>query len=262
MNPIDKSYPTTEHRDAANEIVEFFVDRDGVEAVLLVNSCARGKATKDSCLDIAVLLNPDTSEKRELEWESEWETHLAAMPVFERLKSIGRFSAVHLYFTLGTFVPGDREEVGEPDSFEIVVGNCLVYGVPLWNGSDYFAQLREKWLPYYDEPLRQQRLEVARWHCLNDLDNIPFLVDRGLYFHAFERLQLALKSFLQGLFISRRTYPIAYNKWIQEQVVEILELPDLYSSISRLFELQCFESDEIAQKARELRGLVEIFIEP
>lgn len=29
---------------------------------------------------------------------------------------------------------------------------------------------------------------------------------------------------MQALFIARRTYPIAYDKWIREQVVDILGL--------------------------------------
>ena len=40
-------------------VVDFFGQRAETEAVLLVNSCARGKATPDSCLDIAVLVRPE-----------------------------------------------------------------------------------------------------------------------------------------------------------------------------------------------------------
>ncbi len=57
------------------------------------------------------------------------------------------------------------------------------------------------------------------------------MVDRGLYFQAFDRLYNAHQEFLQALFISRRTYPIVYNKWIHEQIVDILHLPELYESI-------------------------------
>lgn len=254
-------FPTPEHQHAANAIVELFRGREAVEAVLLVNSCARGKACRDSCLDIAILLSPSVFRKYEMEWENEWETHFKSMTVFRALEAVGKNSTVHLYFTGGEFVPGERQEVGEPDSFEVEVGNCLVYSVPLWNGSNYFETLRTQWLPYYGEALRQERLQSARWHCLNDLDQIPLCVRRGLYFQAFERLQLAFKSFLQGLFISHRTYPIAYNKWIEEQIVDILQLPDLHRSLPRLFELNRFESDEIVEKAQLLGNLVEQFIE-
>ena len=53
--PPSPSYPTDAHARAADAIVEFFATRAETDAVLLVNSCARGKATRDSCLDIAVL---------------------------------------------------------------------------------------------------------------------------------------------------------------------------------------------------------------
>src|SRR5204863_8924472 len=45
------AYPTDAHERAAVEITQFFAERAETEAVLLTNSCARGKATPDSCLD-------------------------------------------------------------------------------------------------------------------------------------------------------------------------------------------------------------------
>jgi hypothetical protein len=57
------------------------------------------------------------------------------------------------------------------------------------------------------------------------------------------------------LFISRRVYPIAYDKWIREQVAEILALPDVYRQLVQLFEIHCLESREMVDKAENLRGL-------
>jgi len=57
--PFQAAYPTPEHQTAANTITDFFVSNFKIDAVLLVNSCARGKATRDSCLDIVVLAKPD-----------------------------------------------------------------------------------------------------------------------------------------------------------------------------------------------------------
>jgi hypothetical protein len=81
-------------------------------------------------------------------------------------------------------------------------------------------------------------------------------VERELYFQSFARLHWAFDLFLQALFIARRTYPIADNKWIREQVVEILGLPELYEKLPGLFEIQRFESAELAEKADELRQLL------
>ena len=58
---------------------------------------------------------------------------------------------------------------------------------------------------------------------IRNLHHIPLYIKRGLYFQSFDRLYNAYQEFLQALFISRCTYPIAYNKWIREQVEEIAE---------------------------------------
>jgi hypothetical protein len=127
----------------------------------------------------------------------------------------------------------------------------------LWQGSDYYSRLKTKWLPYYGEELRLQRLKMVREYCLNNLHHIPLYVERGLYFQSFDRLYNAYREFLQALFIARRTYPIAYNKWIREQVEEILGLPGLYAQLSHLFEISRFESTEIAAKAIEVEELLD-----
>ena len=93
-------------------------------------------------------------------------------------------------------------------------------------------------------------------HATN-LDHIPLYVERGLHFQCFHRFYDAFREFLQALFIAHRTYPIAYDKWIQEQIVEILELPDLYKQLLSLFEIHNFESREVLDKANILRDLLD-----
>jgi hypothetical protein len=78
-----------------------------------------------------------------------------------------------------------------------------------------------------------------------------------LYFQAFDRLYKAFQEFLQALFVARRTYPIAYNKWIREQVTEWLSLPDLYQELPQILSVRSIESAEIGQKADALRVLLE-----
>ncbi len=120
--------------------------------------------------------------------------------------------------------------------------------------------MKSRWLPYYDEELRRERLAIVRRFCLNNLHHIPLYVERGLYFQAFHRLYDAYREFLQALFISNRIYPIAYDKWIKEQLEEILDMPELYQQLSRLFEISHFESYEIAHKATQLEKLLEQYI--
>jgi hypothetical protein len=137
----------------------------------------------------------------------------------------------------------------------LAIGNILAYSVPLWEQGDYLRLLKSQWLPYYGDALRRERLEIVRRYGMNNLQHIPGYIDRGLYFQAFHRLWHAFGEFLQGLFIARRVYPIAYDKWVREQVEEILGMPQLYGILSKLFEIQHFESGEIGEKARIVEGL-------
>ena len=251
------AYPTLEHQQAATAIVGFFSTQFGIDAVLLVNSCARGKATRDSCLDIIVLAQPDVLGAHLAEWHKRWEQFEQTEAAIERLRHAGKYSVVHLDFINGVFIPDERDEAAGPDAFELGIGNFLTYSVPLWQGSDYLTQLKGEWLPYYNETLRRERLSMVRHYCLNNLHHIPLYLERGLYFQSFDRLYNAYREFLQALFINRRTYPIAYNKWIREQIVEILNLPELYERLPQLFEIKRFESLEIGEKACEIEQLLE-----
>ena len=255
---LQPRYPTPQHRCAAEALVEFFSRRVETEAVLLLNSCARGKATADSCLDIAVLVRPEVLADEPGRLEQQWQDFYMSHPSFEQLRRVGRFSVVHFDFIDGRYEPIAYDDVSGPDGFELQIGNQLAYGVPLWQGSDYLAQLKAQWLPYYDENLRRQRLVMVRHACSEDLEHIPWFVGRELYFAAFDRLYNAFQEFLQALFISRRTYPIAYNKWIREQVEEILGEPELYKQLPPILQISHLEGSELVQKACVLQSLFAI----
>jgi predicted nucleotidyltransferase len=251
------TYPTPQHAQAADAITAFFVERFEIEAVLLGGSCARGKATRDSCLDIIMLASPEKLAPQRQLLEKEFRRFEESDPVVQALKQVGRYSDVHSDYVDGVFTPSEQDEAAGPDDFEVGIGNFLVYSVPLWQSSDYYSRLKEQWLPYYDEDLRLHRLRRVRHFCLNNLHHIPPYIERGLYFQSFDRLYNAYREFLQALFITRRTYPIAYNKWIREQVEEILGLPELYDRLSHLFEISRFESSELAEKALEVEEMLD-----
>lgn len=256
--PWQAAYPTPEHRNAALAIVEHFA-AGPVEAVLLTNSCARGKATPDSCLDMAVLIRPGLPLADRLGLGQSWEVYHETDEVFRALRSAGQYSEVHLDIVEGAFAPEPRDEAAGPDGFELEIWNLLVYSRPLLIHGDYLEQLKQQWLPYYAESLRRERLEMVRRYCLNNLHHIPGYVARGLHFQAFDRLYNAYREFLQALFIARRTYPIAYNKWIREQVAEILVLPDLYAQLTHLFEIRRFEGTELSERGKAVERLLETY---
>ena len=260
MYTFQSAYPSPQHRKAAKRIVDLFSQERNVQAVLLTCSCARGKASRDSCLDIAVLVRSEIPPAGQKDLEQMWETANRDEPAFQDLRKVGSYSHADLDFANGVFQPGYHGWTSGPDEFELAIGNLLAYSQPLFEQGEYFRQLKSQWLPYYGEELRKERLEMVIRYCLNNLDHIPGYVARGLYFQSFQRLWHAFGEFLQALFISRRIYPIAYDKWIREQVAEILELPKLYEALPKLFEIGKFESDDIAKKAEILKKLVSEFI--
>jgi predicted nucleotidyltransferase len=259
--PTRPQFPTTLHKQAAEEIVDF-ARTLAVHAVLLVNSCARGVATAQSDLDIALLIDPALSVSERQSLDRAWSERYRSAPIFRELEHLGRFSCVHLDFFDGQWTPEVWDDGGGPDAFEIEIGNRVAHSAPLWEGSKMFADLQRRWLPYYADELQNARLKMVIDACLLDFERIPFLVGRGLHFYAFDRLYHAFQEFLQALFIAHRTYPIAYNKWIREQVEDWLGVPALYSELPHALEIGRLQPDDLIEKAEYLRRLLEMWVVP
>ncbi len=225
-------FPTKLHQDTAELVRDYFLTISNVDTVLVVNSCARGRAVPESDLDFAILVNPDTATNEIKNIHIAWLTYSATQPTFLQYKQSTPFAHLHLDIIDGNYLP-TIVEVGEPiDYFEIEIGNQICYSAPMDNAGSYFQELQKKWLPYYNNDLRLQRLTMTRNACNYDLDHIPFFINRALYFQALDILCKAFQEYLQALFIANKTYPIAYNKWIREQVVKWLNKPDLYPKLS------------------------------
>jgi hypothetical protein len=248
------AYPTEAHARAADEIVAFFAADRRTDAVLLTNSCARGKATPDSCLDVQVIARePD-------ELQRVWDSHAASSPAIATLLATGRFSDLHLDVGGGSFEAGPVVDEGELDMLEVGLGNLLVHAVPLWSTGSRLDELRAEWLPYYGEKLRLERLAAVAGFARDNLDHIEPYLARGLYFQSFARLYRAFQAFLMGLHIARRTYPISYDKWIHEQVAEHLGLPELYARLPAILEVSRLESRELETNATHLRALLDEYV--
>ena len=250
-------FPTALHREVADLARRFFSSHADVDTILVVNSCARGRAVAGSDLDMAVLIAPTAPSQQVQSLTLKWQQFMATDPKVQAFRSTGRFTQVHLDVFDGRMIPSVWDDGGGPDSFEIEIGNRVAYAAPLDEAGAYFRQLQSQWLPYYGEELRLSRLAMVREACARDLDAIPFFLGRGLYFQAFDRLYKAFQEFLQALFVARGTYPLAYNKWIREQVIEWLSLPDLYQALPQILSVRSIESAEIGEKADQLRLLLE-----
>ena len=246
------SFPSPQHAAAAAAVVDFVSSLPDAEAVSLVGSCARRADAND--LDLSVLV-PDAASGVRV--ERAFAEFAATSEALAQLTALGPFVEVDLGAITGEFGPGPRGWTTGPDDFELEVGNELVYAVPLWERGGRLADLRDHWLPYYDEELRMARLAEARMYALNDLDHVPLMVRRDEPFHAFHRLYLAFEGFLQALFIARRTYPIAYDKWIREQVEGILGLPEVYGRLPAIVGIDRLDLTALTAAAGELRALLE-----
>jgi predicted nucleotidyltransferase len=247
-------YPTKEHETAAKKFVEIFSKDKRVMSILLVNSCARGMASRDSCLDLCVIVKEKKDTQRI--WKK-FEKLTSGIKEFVDLKKVGRFSHIDLNITDGKIKPKTRGWETGPDEFELEIGNIFVYSVILFDKDNYFKKVSKAYLPYYNEALRKKKLEEAKRYFINNIDHIPLFVNRGLYFAAFDRFYKAAQEFMQALFIAKKIYPISYVKWVKWQFVDVLKMPELYKEFVKIHEINSFESNEIANKAEMLRKMFE-----
>ncbi len=249
-------FPTTLHRKTAEVVHDYFSALSGVDTVLIVNSCARGHAVAESDLDLAILVKPTISNKEIKEIEKQWLNYSSKQTTTIKYKKSSPFAHVHVDIINGKYTPGTIE-VGEPcNYFELEIGNQICYAAPMHIGGKYFQALQEQWLPYYAEDLSIKRFRMITDACRYDLDHIPFFIKRELYFQAFDILCKAFQEYLQALFIANRTYPIAYNKWIKYQVVNLLNKPGLYPLLAPVLSVSNIECNEINDKVAMLNALL------
>ena len=253
-------FPTQTHAKVAELFAGFCKSRDSVDTVIVVNSCARGRATPESDLDLAALVSPGTSAPEVAELETSWKRFASKSGLVAHLLELGPFCKLHIDFFDGAFAPTVWDEGGGPDTFEIEIGNRIANSAVLDKPGSHFEKLKQLWLPYYDDELRISRISMVRDACAYHLDYIKLLHRRSLHFHAFDQLYKAYQEFLQGVFISRQTYPIAYNKWIHEQIVEWLELPDLFDELLKVLTVTDLEGKDILLKVELLQGMLESWV--
>ena len=244
-------FPSELHARAAETATAFLASCHEVDAVMVVGSSARRSDAND--LDISALV---TSTEAGAAVESRFARFAEGRAEFDALKAVGPFVEMDFHAVSGVFAPGPRGWTTGPDAFELELGNEIAYSVPLWERAARLSELRERWLPFYGDDLRRTRLEEARMYAINDLEHVPLMVKRDEPFHAFHRLYLGFQGFLQALFIARRTYPIAYDKWIREQVEGLLGLPELYRELPRIIGVRDLDLAEILTSTGRLRDLL------
>lgn len=246
-------FPTQHHAEVARKVAEYAHGIDGVDTVLVVNSCARGQAVVESDLDMAILMSRPIDASA---LEAEWQTHILSDATLKGFCDRSAFSAIHLDFFDGTFVAPIWDDGGGPDDFEIEIGNRVACAEPLNECGTAFSQLQETWLPYYTTQLSDSRLEMSIHACRYDLEFVPFYVGRGLFLQAFDRLYKAFREYLQALFIAHQTYPLAYNKWLEEQL-RWIGRPELFGPLLDILSVPKLRSADVNFKAAALREMVD-----
>ena len=241
---------------AVEAIAAYFGGKPGVDALLLIASFARGKGDLALGSDCDLVLLHDNTVDATTELPA-YEAWFAECNRDWHLDRYGRYSGIDLEFHAGRFAPKPRGWTSGPDDFELEIGNTLVYSRPVREWTDRFQRLRAEWLPYYGDELRVVRLAAALKYARNDLDHIPVYASRGLYFQCLKRLHHAVEETLQALFIAARTYPIAYDKWVKEQVSEILGRPDLYATLVRVVTIPELSAPVLTERAAQLSAVLD-----
>src|SRR5678816_4872217 len=100
-------FPTQLHQDSAKLIRDYFSAIPGVDTVLVVNSCARGKAVPESDLDFAILVKPDTTAAEIKNIEHAWRMYSEKQPTFLKYKQSSQFAHLHLDIIDGNYRPAN-----------------------------------------------------------------------------------------------------------------------------------------------------------
>lgn len=254
-------FPTNSHEQAFEKTVNFFKKKKEVSAITLVGSVLRGHGSYDADIDIDIFVSHKKIEKK---LTDEFTPH--KHKIVEQLRQRGDTGK---FFDIGFHVltlPDDlkvtpRTWTSGPDMFEVNIAHYFVYCDVVFEQNKLYADTRKKYVPYHDELLRQQRLDDTVKYCLNNIDHIEPYVKRGLYIHALKRMRHATEEFIQALFISRRIYPIDYDKWVKYELEKILKMPQLYHKLIPLYGLCDLESNELITKGRKLKKLLEFHIQ-
>lgn len=262
MNIPNMRFPHQSYKTILTSFVDYFKGYPGVYAIALTGSLARGKAVRGSCIDLFVFLS--TKHLKSL-----------ASTISSRIEAYSRLGGQIAYYegdVEGGIELGDvRVDVGftdgnfnykhensfdiTRDEFETTVGNLLVYSIVLYQKGKQFQLLKQKYLPFYDDALREIRLKRTAQEFDYKMWKTRWLAERKEYFAALDALLEAQRIFIQHLFIKERKYPIDYVKWLREQCLQILAMPELYQELIRIADRIELTKNGIFEKSHLLEKL-------
>lgn len=280
------SFPSHMHESALNKVTRYFKSDPRVFAVLLMGSLARGQGSIGSSIDLVVFIDTDYMKEffktEELRRRATYfekmggKVHRIILPEAERQKGKhastvrGEYEGeygidfdnvrVDLVYKDGFIRLKDQLGICL-DNFEPDVGNYLAYCVLLYERDDTYKSFAKKYLPFYDEEIRRERLEATRKEFDYRIWEAKQLAEKGVLFNSLSTLLLSRIScaafFLQHLFIKKRKYPISYRKWLKYQIVDMLHEPELYEKLTQLFTIERLSGEVLRKKADFLHNLME-----
>src|SRR6266705_409965 len=116
-------FPTELHREVAELAGDFFSAHAQVDTLLVVNSCARGRAVTGSDLDLAVLITPTAASQKVQSLETMWQEFSVTHPLIRQFRNTGRFTQLLVdVFDHRIILTVWYDGVG-PDNFEVEIGN-------------------------------------------------------------------------------------------------------------------------------------------
>lgn len=258
MNVI--KFPTQSHKIALEETVNFFKKKKEVSAITLVGSVLRNQGSYNADIDVDIFV-PD----KDIEHKLTNEFLPFKDKVVERLRKRGDTGK---FFDIGFHVltlPDDlavptRSWISGPDYYEIIIAHFFVYCRLMFEQNKLYAKTRKKYIPYYSEKLRKKRLEETLKFCLNNIQHVEPYARRGLHIQALKRIRHATEEFIQALFISKKVYPLDYDKWVKYELEKILKLPDLYRELISIYELKKMNNENLIIAGRKLEKLIHKYI--
>jgi hypothetical protein len=236
------AFPGEVHRARACETALALAQDPRVRAICLTCSIARGVADSEADLDMVAF--------------TAWEHVSALDAVAERHRAASSEIHFDLEISHDQFEPGQQGWTNV-DAFELEVGNYVAYARPIFERGEAFQQLQARYLPYYDDALARRR--AARFYevTTNHAHRMRRGLRRNSLFDPAERLRLGIQTFLAGLFVCRRVYPVDYAKWVEYQVTDLLGLPELLPPLRALFDVGPLDPDRLRARADELEALAE-----
>ena len=240
----------------------YFKTYPGVQAIILTGSLARGKAVEGSCVDLFIFVGERQFENlvTSLRERARAYSSLGGRICFYEGELEGGILfgdvRVDICFTDGKLDPRSENPFDiTRDEFETTIGNLFVYSVMLYEKGDHYQKLKQKYLPYYNDELREIRLVGTSEEFAYKIWKTKWLAERNEYLSSFEALLEAQRIFLQHLFIKKGRYPIDYSKWIGEQCSRILQMPGLYQEIASIINGIELTEKTLTKKADALEKL-------